>query len=120
MAKGEQAGCACIIPRAEKIARLNDELRQEGQGGIIVVTRGVRALGSYSVTAILALLRQYDEFDIDNDPHGERDFGDLELDGETLFWKVDYYDLDHCYASPDPADSTVTSRVITVMLAQEW
>ena len=28
----------------------------------------------------------------DNDPHGEHDFGDLDLDGEKLFGKIDCYD----------------------------
>lgn len=86
-----------------------------------MVTRGVRALPGFKVTALLLMLQTTDGFDEDNDPHGERDFGDLEWsDGSSLLWKVDYYDIDMLYASPDPADPAVTQRVLTVMLASEW
>ncbi len=37
-----------------------------------------------------------------------------------MFWKWDYYDLDYSMHSPDPTDETVTARVLTVMLADEY
>jgi len=114
----EQKTCA-QLPRAEAIARLNDRVRQY-DGGTIVVTRGVRMLPGFTPTGLLKLLATYDGFDIDNDPHGERDFGDIEIAGETVFWKIDYYDNQMLYASPDPADPAVTERVLTVMLASEY
>jgi Protein of unknown function (DUF3768) len=40
----------------------------------------------------------FDAFTTDNDPCGERDFGSFLLDGEKLFWKIDYVDK----ADPDP------------------
>lgn len=114
----EDSTCA-RIPRAEVIARLNDALRKRGDGGVIVVTRGVRCLPGFEPLTLLKLLASYDEFDCDNDPHGERDFGDIELSGETVFWKIDYYDTDMLYGSPDPANAGVTQRVLTVMLPHE-
>jgi hypothetical protein len=114
----ERISCA-RIPRAEAIARLNDALRKRGEGGVMVVTRGVRCVPGFKPLKLLQLLRDYDDFDPDNDPHGERDFGDIEIACETLFWKIDYYDLDMLYGSPDPADASVTQRVLTVMLACE-
>lgn len=111
---------ACVqIPRAEVIARLNDALRTRAEGGVIVVTRGVRCLPGFEPLELLRLLAEYDGFDADNDPHGERDFGDIELSGETLFWKIDYYDSDMLYGSPDPAHAGLTQRVLTVMLTCE-
>lgn len=108
------------VPRAEAIARLNDELRQAGQGGPIVVTRGVKFLPGFCPVALMAALGAYNEFDEDNDPHGERDLGDIELFGASLLWKIDYYDKALEYGSPDPADASVTTRVLTVMLMAEY
>lgn len=108
------------VPRAEAIARLNDRLRATGVGGAIVTTSGVRVIPSFEVTLLIRALQRYTAFDGDNDPHGERDFGDLELFGAELLWKIDYYDVRLEYGSPDPADPMVTKRVLTVMLASEY
>ena len=62
----------------------------------------------------------FDRFDEENDPYGEHDFGALELEGERLFYKIDYYDQSLSAHSPDPSDETVTKRVLTIMLAEEY
>lgn len=107
-------------PRAEANARLNDRLRVTGIGGAIVITSGVRALPGFDAAILTGVLQRYAEFDGDNDPHGERDFGDLDVFGAELLWKIDYYDMQLEYGSPDPADPKVTKRVLTVMLASEY
>lgn len=65
-------------------------------------------------------VRGFDAFTDDNDPYGEHDFGSFEYAGRTIFWKIDCYDRDLNYGSPDPSDETVTARVLTVMLAEEY
>lgn len=120
MTGSEQAQRACDTPRAEQIAQLNDQLRKTGLGGAIMITRGVRTLPGFLPTELLAKLAAYDSFDTDNDPHGERDFGDIDVAGANLLWKVDYYDPSLRYASEDPADPTKTQRVLTVMLPEEY
>lgn len=107
-------------PRAEAIARLNDKLRKSGRGGQLMVTRGVYRLPAYDSRELLQALAAYDRFDTDNDPHGERDFGDIQVFGTDVLWKIDYYDLKLEYGSPDPADADVTIRVLTVMLESEY
>ena len=62
----------------------------------------------------------FDDFNADNDPHGELDFGSFELEGEKVFWKIDYYDLAGEFGSEDPTDPKKTLRVLTVMLAEEY
>lgn len=116
----EQDKCACDIPRAEQIARLNDKLRTERAHGGIMLTRGVRNIPGFDPWVLMRLLAAYDGFDSDNNPYGERDFGDIELGDETLLWKIDYYDLDLRFASPDPTDPAVTKRILTVMLPEEF
>lgn len=108
------------VPRAKAIARLNDALRKQGIGGTVMVTRGVLAITGYNSPELSEALAAYDAFDADNDPHGEREFGDLTLWGEDMFWKVDYYDTNLLHGSDDPADTDKTKRVLTVMLTSEW
>jgi hypothetical protein len=111
---------SCDLPQAERIARLNDELRKTLTGGRFMITRGVSAHPQCTPAALREALSRYDEFDPDNDPHGERDFGSFDVGSAELLWKIDYYDQELVYASPDPADPAVTVRVLTVMLAEEY
>ena len=40
--------------------------------------------------------------------------------GERYFFKIDYYDKNTEFGSPDPADPAVTTRVLTIMRADEY
>jgi hypothetical protein len=103
-----------------RIRELNDRLRDSGEGGRIVITRGVSALPPNVFTKALAAIRSFDEFADENDIWGEHDFGQLAIEGhESLVWKIDYYDANLEWGSPDPADETLTCRVMTIMLASE-
>jgi len=108
------------VPRAEAIARLNDQLRKTGTGGTIMITQGVRRITGFDPAVLAKALADYSGFDADGDPHGERDLGDLTLWGWDLLWKIDYYDLALKFGSEDPADPAITRRVLTVLLASEW
>ena len=48
------------------------------------------------------------------------DFGSVEVGPDRLFWKIDYYDAALANHSPDPSDASVTTRVLTIMLAEEY
>ncbi len=107
-------------PSVDRIRELNDQFRTTLNGGKIMLTNSVIALGQEAQPLIMDALKRYDDFDADNDPYGEHDFGMIVVDGQELLFKIDYYDLDLTYHSPDPADSAVTTRVLTVMLAEEY
>jgi hypothetical protein len=69
---------------------------------------------------ILNQVRAFSAFTKENDPFNEHDFGAFEFDEDTIFWKIDYYDLSLTYGSDDPADPAKTTRVLTIMLASEY
>ncbi len=105
-----------------KIRALNDALRTLTGEGRIFFTAGIAALPRDEQAAILDRVFAFTDFTPDNDPHGEHDFGSFERAGKTVFWKIDYYDRARTlsFGSPDPADEAVTTRVLTVMLAEEY
>jgi Protein of unknown function (DUF3768) len=88
--------------------------------GQLVVTSGVAGRGNDFVNRAIHAVREYNDFTADSDPYGEHDFGIFEIDSEKLFWKIDLYDVDLEYGSPNPLDPSVTRRVLTVMLADEY
>jgi Protein of unknown function (DUF3768) len=104
----------------DTIRALNDSLRKDFSTGHAVITSGIAALGAEAVARIVKTIAIYDDFCHANDPHGEHDFGAFEADGSTIFFKIDYYDKALSQHSPDPSDPSVTERVITVMLAEEY
>lgn len=103
-----------------RVRDLNDAFRRSFSSGRVVLSAGFAALPSVARAALLAAVRGFDCFDADNDPHGERDSGMSALAGYRYFWKIDCYDLSLRFASPDPADPAFTTRVLTVMLAEEY
>ena len=105
---------------SERIRELNDNLRHAFAAGSVVITEGVDALSAEVKAAVLQRVRSFDRFDRDNDPHGEHDFGNFEIAGQRFFFKVDYYNLEMDGGSEDPADPEKTTRVLTVMKAEEY
>jgi Protein of unknown function (DUF3768) len=108
--------------KTETIRALNDQLRQNlsPSDGTALITPGVAALGDDVVARIFKTITVYDDFCSANDPYEEHDFGALDVDGHTIFFKIDYYDPTLTCHSADPADPTITHRVITIMLAEEY
>ncbi|MGV8838829.1 MAG: DUF3768 domain-containing protein [Bauldia sp.] len=107
-------------PRVARIRSLNDDLRREGRGGMVVMTDGVAARPKQEIDELFRAIAEFDRFDDANDPHGEHDLGILEFRAERILWKIDYYDRSRRIHSPDPADPKVTVRVLTAMLASEY
>ena len=110
--------------RLEAVARLNDRCRQGfDRTAKIVMTRaclgalsnGTLASEAVAQAHVLQALRRY-TFPADCP---ERDRGQFELSGETIHFRIDYYDASLEWGSEDPADASVTRRVLTLMLRED-
>ncbi len=108
------------VSTAERIRALNDAFRRTFVGGMVMITAGVEAMPVDQRRSLLQKVRAFDAFTEDNDPHGEHDFGAVDEGGVRCFWKIDYYDRATEMGSPDPADPAVTTRVLTIMRADEY
>jgi len=106
---------------ASMIAELNDKFRHGDRTlGEYNSTRAVAALPPEKLRALTRAIKIFDDFTEDNDPHGEHDMGEIELDGDRFFWKIDYYDRNFEHHSDDPADPRLARRVLTIMFASEY
>lgn len=104
----------------DRIRALNDAFRTTFRGGRIVMTASVDELPNCVKAEALTQVATFKDFGDANDPHGEHDFGSFELVGRRFFWKIDYYDQKCLYGSANPADPNQTTRVLTLMLAEDY
>jgi hypothetical protein len=106
-----------MTTKLEAIRTLNDELRQNLTVGTAFITAGVAALGIDAVARIVKTIAVYDDFCHANDPYEEHDFGSFEVDGQTIFFKIDLYEEPGVKsANGEP----VVTRALTIMLAEEY
>jgi Protein of unknown function (DUF3768) len=108
------------VSKAETIRALNDAFRRTFVGGMVMITSGVEAMPLDQRRSLLQKVRAFDTSTDNNDPHGEHDFGSVDEGGVRYFWKIDCYDRATEMGSPDPADPAVTTRVMTIMRADEY
>lgn len=104
---------------------LNDRFRKGDRSvpGETFITRGVNAMieaDGASTLDLLSQVRNFSNFNVDNDPWSEHDFGSFTFQGAICFWKIDVYDHALKWAAPDPADPKLSKRVLTIMLASEY
>jgi hypothetical protein len=111
-------------PHSLAVRQLNDAMRARLPGAApadrVLLTQGVQALGVPGYSELMWRVRDFTAFTPDNDPHGEHDFGAVAFQGTRYFWKIDTYDRALQMHSPDPSDPAVTSRVLTIMRADEY
>tara|TARA_R110000796_G_scaffold104850_1_gene214761 strand:- start:694 stop:1065 length:372 start_codon:yes stop_codon:yes gene_type:complete len=118
------------IEYTRKVADLNDQLRKDMFTGNmlkkhnlknkIVLTPGIAGLNLIDKEKVFASVKYYGNFNKNNNPWGEKDFGNFNFKKETFNWKIDYYDNDMKYHSPDKTDPDKTIRVLTIMKAEEY
>ena len=117
------------IEYTRKVADLNDQLRKDMFTGNmlkkhnlknkIVLTPGIAGLNLIDKEKVFASVKYFGNFTKNNNPWGEKDFGSFNFKKETFNWKIDYYDNDMKYHSPDKTDPDKTVRVLTIMKAKE-
>ena len=80
---------------------------------LLVITRGIAALGPRAVVEILQQVKEFSDFNEDNDPWQEHDFGSFFYESDEprkkIFWKIDDYAGQEGY-----------NLVLTVMFAEEY
>ncbi|MFG6637751.1 DUF3768 domain-containing protein [Sulfitobacter sp. 1A12126] len=117
------------VREAALIAGQNDAFRRsildnnpvaEAPQGQFVMTRGVAALGPDAQLDLIRRVAAFDGFDADSDPQGWHEMGVIEFDGTTVWFKLDLYDVDYTYGSPEPSDPAQTRRVLTLLLPSEY
>src|SRR5690349_16211058 len=102
-----------------KIRELNDAFRttMDARLGRVMMTAGVDALASDVKAMVIRRVSMFSDFNADNDPHGEHDFGSFTIVGRKIFWKIDLYEETGVKGDDG---QPVISRVLTIMLAEEW
>ena len=103
-----------------KILTLNDHFRRTGLGGKTYFTDGIESLGTQAIFEIRQEIAMFNAFSEDSDSYGEHDFGSINYAGYKVFWKIDYYGKTIDCGSSDPSIAANTTRVLTIMLAQEY
>lgn len=104
----------------EKIKQLNDAFRKSFSGGKVLLTCGIASLPLVQQNEVINKVKNFNDFTEDNDPYGEHDFGCFDYRGKQIFWKIDLYDLNYEFYSPQPDDETQTNRVLMIMFAEEY
>lgn len=80
-----------------KIARKNDLCRTTFLFCKVLLTREVS--NSPDKEDIITAVREFNRFTPDNDPHGEHDFGQVNVNGSQYFFKFDCYDSNYEFFS---------------------
>ena len=104
----------------EKIRALNDAFRTTMTGGKVLLTAGVNALPSDVKAMVIQRVVTFSEFNEENDPRQEHDFGNFSLAGCKFFWKIDYLDAKMEFGSEDSSNPSKTTRILTIMLVEEY
>lgn len=107
--------------RAIILAAQNDAFRLTGVGGQVTMTASMLELGSTIVKEITKAVRDFQDFNENNDPHGEHDFGVVEVSkGRKFYFKIDYYNDSYEHRSADPTNTKITNRVMTIAPVRDY
>jgi len=110
------------------ISRQNDQFRRaifdapaspDAIPGRMLVTPGVVDQGPDFMQEAIRLTAEFDAFSPDADPYALHEMGVIEVQGQTVWWRIDLYDRDYAYGAEVPSDPDQTRRVLTILLPSE-
>lgn len=111
-------------PEREIIPRLNDRCRHGlDRTKRIVVTRpclGTLAENTMSeLVAQAPILAEVRKFTYPEGDKSQRDRGQIECKGTTVYFQIDAYDADLKWVSPDTTNASVARRVMTITVRED-
>ena len=104
---------------ASEIATANDIFRKlmvPNPKGRIILTSALAE--SPALDLVIKTVREFKDFNEDNDPHKEHDFGSFTIKGTTYCFKIDYLDLEYNFGV-DPYETKDYAKVLTIMEMSE-
>jgi|SRR6478609_4597353 len=101
-----------IHEHAQKIAVLNDRFRQSFKGGRLIIGDKVRALSQSDQESLFRAIQIFNDFDGENDPYKEHDFGCVWLHNQRYYFQILCYDLQLVARSANPHKITHSRRVL--------
>lgn len=93
--------------------------RPSEKHGRILFSRGVADMGPEFITLLMLTVAGYADFNASNDPIGDHSFGEVEVCGTRVFWKIDRFDEAYSFGASVPESPEKTRRVLTMMLPSE-
>ncbi|MBX5130756.1 DUF3768 domain-containing protein [Rhizobium lentis] len=102
------------------VRALNDKLRRFETAGEILIAGALAHAEADEIVKAIEQVKDYAAFDPKDDPYGEHDYGAFEIEGQKYMWKIDYYDLAMENLSENPADPSLTKRVLTIFYAEDY
>ncbi len=106
------------MSKVEEIAKRNDLLRTTFMTGKVLLTHGVQ--NSVDKEEIITAVREFNDFNDDNDPYKEHDCATFEVNKSKYIFKIDYYDKNYEYGIDPHEEPEKVHRVLTIMCASEY
>lgn len=88
--------------------------------GKVVMTQGVATQGPDFQLELTRKVIAFDAFDEEADPYGTHEMGVVEVAEQTVWFKIDLYDLNYEYGAETPEDPGQTRRVLTMLFPSEY
>ncbi len=88
--------------------------------GRLLVTPGVVEQGPDFLQEAIRRSAEFDAFSPDADPYALHEMGVIEVQGRTVWWRIDLYDCDYAFGAEVPSDTDQTRRVLTILLPSEY